>query len=463
MNQKYEEYIKKAAREIAVPTVGSFTKQHIGWIAGHLPSKDRKPMVPNEFNILKNEGRKVMITSLLDDNKGDVPIPSIDDYNKWTEAWLDVYQRCELTLYNNFKELLNKNYISKRYNEIICPSGKLYYLPQDTTSVEYIAVLENIVVNTLISLKKKMGSVGMNVERAAARAQNIKSDVKVSVVKTPIKFDKTEVTVGMTEDFAKRFRVQKTEPVKAPEVPIPARTNNIPEVNTTNQVNNQEFELESQKNEPSVFENTELYGELKGLKIPDHDKLEKDDIEKLIEENSPFVLVTCADLSKERNLFCYNAEKCLEAGLTIGAYINGKAKDSDSALKDSKKILELLRDYQIKGPVIYEINNDYMHSHDSEEDIDNIINAYNGVASILTEQGYPVLVAVENDNAILLERHIERKNIPVVFPMVYRIVPHELKEIPKNVSTILMDPQYVNDIIRIINPDFKIEKHKQAA
>ena len=456
MNQKY----KMALNEIAILGINNFTNEHVSWIMKHLQNETKNNN--SNLNLLHTDGRHVIVESPINHSKIEVEIPPQSKIQEFKRAWLEVYNACLLTLYVDFKELFNKHAFSKEYNMITChTNNKVFYLPQDTTSVGYITSLEGIVANSVV----RQSNINLNVERVAARAQNIKSDVKVSVVKTPIKFDKTEVTVGMTEDFAKRFRVQKTEPVKAPEVPIPARTNNIPEVNTTNQINNQEFELESQKNEPSVFENTELYGELKGLKIPDHDKLEKDDIEKLIEENSPFVLVTCADLSKERNLFCYNAEKCLEAGLTIGAYINGKAKDSDSALKDSKKILELLRDYQIKGPVIYEINNDYMHSHDSEEDIDNIINAYNGVASILTEQGYPVLVAVENDNAILLERHIKRKNIPVVFPMVYRIVPHELKEIPKNVSTILMDPQYDNDIIRIINPDFKIEKQevKQAA
>lgn len=455
MNQGYEEYIKKAARDIEIPKfVGN---DHISWIAGHLQSKDKKPTIPDEFNILRTEGRKVIIASLLDNNMGAIPIPSIDDYKKWTEAWLSVYQLCELTLYNNFKELLNKNYVSKRYNEIACPSGKTYYLPQDSTSVEYITILENIVVDTLATLKKR---VNPNVVAMAKRAQDVKSDVNVSVVpKSPIKVAKKEVTVGMTEAFAQRVRAQNSASVRTSPVVSKDEPSNVIEVNIPKK------EVEREEAVPSVFENEEIVSELKGLKIPDHDKLNKDDIEKIIEEKPPFVLVTCADLSKERNLFCYNAEKCLEAGLSIGAYINGKAKDSDGALKDSKKALEMMRDYQIGGPVIYEINNEYLRTHDSEEDFDNIINAYNGVASILTEQGYPVLVAIENDNAILLERHIKRKNIPVVFPIVYRIVPHELKEIPQNGSIALMDPQYDNDIIVIRNPQFEIKKQevKQAA
>lgn len=454
MSQKYETVLKAAYNEIGALNISNFTNEHVSWIMAHLKADAQN----SNLNLLRTEGRKVLVRAFTSSEVLDVDIPGQKELQKFKQAWLDVYNNCLLVLYNDFKELCNRKMVVKRYNEVTTIDNKRFTLPQDITSVNYIASLEAIVVNTIAKIIERANANKSVVAKpesthtpAMPKIQTPEPRVNVSVIKSPIKREET-VVVGMTDEFKQKMQAQKPEPA-------PVRTNKLevkPVVSAKKEA------------EPSIFENAELYAELKGLKIPDHDKLDKDDIEKLTNENASFVLVTCADLSKERNLFSYNAEKCLDAGLTIGAYLNGKAKDSDGALKDVKKILEMLREYRVSGPVIYEINNDYLRSHDSEEDIENIVNAYNGVGRVLTESGYNVLIAVEYDNSVLLERYIKRHNIPVVFPIIYRIVPHELKEVPKNVSIVLMDPQFDNDIIDIKNPQFKVIKTpkqgvKQAA
>ncbi len=356
-------------------------------------------------NFIWDEGRRVMVNT--QDGVDVIEIPSKENRANFINAWLKVYNTCLATLDIDVKIIcLKRKHVRKQYDQIVVGTSAPVKLPEDTKSVKYIMALEQIIENYKDLLK------GM---------------VKPS---NPIKVEKHEVTLTPVEPVEIKEEPEIKETIKEDE-------------------------------KVKITEDEEVKEVIKGQKIPDGEKFSKIDCSNLREENIPFVLVTCTHLDKDENTFLSNAELCMEEGLPIGAYFNGKAKNADGAVKDSKKILKLLNDLNVTGPVIYEMNIDYLKTHDSSEEIEEMIQAYNGVAGILTESGYHVLIATDLDTGVLLERQIKRDNIPSVYPMIYRVVPREMDQIADNVSYVLMDPQYDNDIVRIVNPNFKIEEKKQ--
>ena len=356
-------------------------------------------------NFIWDEGRRVMVNT--QDGVDVIEIPSKENRANFIKAWLKVYNTCLATLDIDVKIIcLKRKHVRKQYDQIVVGTFAPVKLPSDSKSVKYIMALEEIIENYKSLLR--------NMTKPVA----------------PIKVEKHEVTLKPPLELEK-----SSLEAEAP------------------QINDEE--------NIKIIETEDVKEVIKGQKIPDGEKLSKIDCSNLREENNPFVLVTCTHLDKDENTFLSNAELCMEEGIPIGAYLNGKAKNADGAVKDSKKILKLLNGLDIKGPVIYEMNIDYLKNHDSSEEIAEMIEAYNGVASILTESGYHILIATDLDTGVLLERQIKRDNIPSVYPMIYRIVPREMDQIADNVSYVLMDPQYDNDIVRIVNPNFKIENKKQ--
>lgn len=401
MNQDY----KTASSSVKLLEMKNFTAEHIKWLQGELKK-------PNNF--IWDEGRKVMVNT---QNGVDViDIPSKEDKTGFLNAWLKVYNTCLATLDIDVKIIcLKRNHVRKTYNQVVVGNYTPVAIPDDTTSVAYITALEAI-INNYKDLYSKRNSAPTPV----------------------VKFQKHEVTLKPVE-----------APMMKPE-PMPTKPKVVSHISDKLR---EEVKKEIKKES--------VYNTIKGEKIPDGDKLTKGDIENL--KDASFVLATCTHLDKDANTFIYNVEKCMENGLNIGAYLNGKATDTDSAVKDSKKIIKLLNGIDIKGPVVYEINLDYLKNHDSEEDLDNMIKAYNGVASVLIENGYHVLISTDLDTGVLLERQIKRKNIPNVFPLVYRVVPREMDSLFENSSYVLMDPQHEYDIVKIVNPTFKIEESYQRA
>ena len=352
-------------------------------------------------NFIWDEGRRVMVNT--QDGVDVIEIPSKENRTGFINAWLKVYNTCLATLDIDVKIIcLKRKHVRRQYDQIVVGTFAPIKLPEDTKSVKYVMALEQVIENY---------------------KQLLDSMTKPS---TPIKVEKHEVTLTPSEPQEIKVAEEKVE-TKSVE-------------------------------EPLIIEEEEVKAVIKGEKIPDGEKITKIDCNNLKEDGAPFVLVTCTHLDKDENTFLSNAELCLEEGLPIGAYFNGKAKNADGAVKDSKKILKLLNGLSVTGPVIYEINGDYLKTHDSSEEIAEMIAAYNGVAGILTESGYHVLIATDLDTGVVLERQMKRDNIPNVYPMIYRVVPREMEQIADNVSYVLMDPQYDNDIVKIVNPNFKIEE-----
>ncbi len=362
---------------------------------------------PNNF--IWDEGRKIMVQT--QDGVDIINIPAKEQRMDFIKAWLKVYNTCLATLDIDVKIIcLKRKHVRKEYNKIIIGDGQnektIVFEGTDPKSVEYIKLLQQVIECYKQILKEENAP---------------KNPIKVEKYEVTLDAPKEEIT-EVVEEKPKETKIIKFDEEKAKEI-------------------------------------------IKGEKIPDGFKFEQIDCHNIRKDNVPFVLVTCSNLDKDESLFLSNAELCLEEGLAIGAYFNGKAKNVDGAVKDSKKILKLLNELEIEGPVIYEINHKYLKSHDSAEEIAEVIDAYNGVARILTENGYHVYISTDLDTGVLLERQIKRDNIPSVYPMIYRIVPRELDQIDKNVSYVLMDPQYDNDMVSIVNPNFKIENKQmlQAA
>ena len=390
-----QEY-KMAASSVRLLEMKDFTAEHIKWLQAKLLQAD---------NFIRDEGRKVLVDT--QDGVDVIEIPPKENREDFIKAWLKVYNTCLATLDIDVKIIcLKRKHVRKQYNQIIVGTFPPVQLPENTKSVEYIEALEKVISN----YNKLLASLEKNV--------------------MPFKVEKHEVTLKPVEP-------EKAEKLEKAEV-----------IDSSNEKNMEK---------PIIDEDEEVKEVIKGQKISDGEKLSKIDCSHLKEENNPFVLVTCTHLDKDENTFLSNAEMCEEMGIPIGAYINGKAKNPDGAIKDSKKILKLLNGINVVGPVVYEINLDYLRTHDSSDEIKEVIEAYNGVAGILTESGYHVLVATDLDTGVLLEREIKSDNIPSVYPMIYRIVPRELEQMPDNASYVLMDPQYDNDIVKIVNPNFKIE------
>lgn len=418
MGQDY----KNMNTNISLLEMKDFTAEHIRWLQDELKKPD---------NFLWDEGRQVMVNT--QDGIDAITIPSKDDKKGFLNAWLKVYNTCLATLDIDVKIICYKkrSHVRKTYNQVVVGNFAPVTIPEDTKTVEYVVALEKIINNY-----KKLYEQ-LNVSNSKA------SEIKV---------EKHEITLEPVD-----LKLQGNVTDVAKTIEKKGNIINFNDVKTLKEITRQEFPKVSI--EKSKYNTIEPEKDIvMGQKIPDGDKLTKKECLELSRNADSFILITCTNLDKDEGTFINNAENCIECGLEIGAYINGRSKNVDDVIKENKKILNLLNGYDISGPVIYELNLDYLKEHDSEEDFDNMIKAYNGIASILTESGYNVLIATDLDTGVLLERQLKRKNIPNIYPLIYRIVPREVEQISEDTSYVLMDPQYENDIVKIVNPLFKIKK-----
>ncbi len=388
------------------------------WIKEHLKSQN---------SIMYAEGRNVIIKTM----KGHkiVSIPSLKqtglDPNllkeKWMEAWMEVHRLALAALEEKVQFLcLNDPDVTHIDGSKIKVGDKIITIASEENIIAYTRSLESI-VTTYEKLK-----IAQKEER------KVKDDSPEQFIISEHHVTLSEVDRVATKRLENDTQtIAQEETVKAPIVSNPAPTSD---------------DLPT----------------LKGFKISDGDRLTKKDLSTLRELEKDFVLVTCADLSKDENTFRDNAELCEEANLPIGACLSGKATTSNDIPKEVKRLFRLLNDYEFSGPIIYEVNNEYILASQTDKmAINTAINTAIQISELLINENYPVILAMDYNTKKLLtdlNLHYDFSN-----GIIYRVLPREMDQVEPDDSIILMDPQYDCDIVKLVNSPYQIASQKPLA
>lgn len=365
------------------------------WVQKHLKEK-------NSLLSCNNKERKVTIYTLSGNKTVNIPIKQSNNDMAWAAAWVNVYNICLNALEEKVQFLcLNDPLVTHVSGSKIRVGSKMIILPPEANEITYINALESI--------------INIYEETKAREKQELKKNIKKPIVVnySSIKIDKPSNHVQ--------------EQVKKEEI-------------------KEEVPKEIKKDE------TVPKRKIIGQKVSDNDLLKPIDCSYFRENNDPFVLITCTDLNKGEHIFVQNADLCKNENIPIGAFISGKAVNMDQASHEIKKMDRLLADYNLVGPVVYEINNDYIRDNvNNQGKIIIALDIINDIAKKLNAMKFKPIICVDVDTHNIISKVNQeiRPNYKVEYPFILRILPREKDEVDESISTILMDPIFDYDIVTI--------------
>lgn len=370
------------------------------WVQKHLKTK-------NNLLSCNNKERKVFIYTLSGNRVVDIPVKKSNSDMSWASAWVDVYKMCLNALEEKVRFLcLHDSLVTHVSGSKIKVGERLIILPPEADEITYITALESIV--------------------------NIYEEIKVSLKKKdeekPIVVSCSTIQIDKPGDYVQSVSKVQSVSVETGDVSDSALVADLP-------------------------------NKVVGKKVSDNDLLKPMDCSCFREEEDPFVLITCTDLNKGDNVFIHNADLCKHENVPIGAFISGKAITKDQVSNEMKKMNRLFEDYKLKGPVVYEINNDYIRKNRSDHGkIILALDMVSDIANGLRAKKFNPIICVDADtHKIITDVNKKiRPNFKFGYPIILRILPREKDEIDDSYSTVLMDPIYDYDIVTINNPNFSI-------
>ncbi len=356
-----------------------------GWIQDHLQK-------PNNLIIGHHvKERQVIVNTATGPKAFDIPRKTPETMADFTGAWVKIYNACLDALEEKIQIacLSDEKNIHAEGHKFIIGTEK-FMLPDDPEELEYIRTLERI-INTYD---------GYVLEKS----------------KSPILVKERTIEIINPEEMVEEA---KTKPIEDP----------IVEPVEVSEIDESKFII--------------------GQKVSDGDVLKPLDCSRLRENEEPFVLITCTNLSKDDAKFRDNADLLIEEAPSIkmGAFISGKETKVDQVEKFITKVTKLFSNYKITGPVVYEINNSFVHGHEEENDLVNqVMEVYNTIADELSQK-YKVFISMDNQSYKIIQNTLKEINPNYIekYPLLLRILPREQDEVPADVSLILMDPQYDYD------------------
>ena len=380
------------------------------WIQDHLKKQ-------NTLLHCNNAERKIVIHTITGYKY--IKIPPKTDANKeeWIKSWIKVYQTCLDALEEKVQFLcMNDPLVSHVSGYKIRVGEKTIILPSDVNDVTYMNTLEEIV--NLYDLLKK---------QEKEKQKNKPEEKPIVVSYRTVQIDKPSLLVPE----------EKTE--KAVEVV------RIPDPNL-------ELKKSIEDAKEAINKARNTYNKIRCQKIADDDLLSKTDCNRFKEQNDSYVLVTCTNLNKGEDIFIANADLCMQEKIPMGAFISGKAINKEQGDNESKKIIKLLSNYKMQGPILYEINNtEIRNNHNDNDKILSIVDTSFQVADELSKMGYKILICMDLDIEKIIKNvhNIIRPNFEPKYKSILRILPREKEDIDESKSTVLMDPIYDYDIVTI--------------
>ena len=370
------------------------------WIQGHL-------IRPNSLISCNNQERKIVINTLTGTKTVEIPVKQSNEDTVWAEAWVKVYHLCLASLEEKLEYLCLNDSLVKITKENKVRVGKeTIELPDNTDDIDYINTLEKI-INIYDKLKEE--------EKASP----------VRVYHSTLKIDKPDKEEVIEVD-------QANEPL--PEVSIETKEKVKPKKQTKKTII--------------------------GQKLSDDEVINEMDCSRFRENEEPFVLITCADLNKGEGIFTDNADLCKEEGIAIGAFIRGKATTKDQGKKEAERILKLIDNYDIEGPIIYELNNEEVNDDKTMSNkVLSIIDMCDEMGDMFSSNNYCPIICMDTKSA----KKIDAANMDLrpdytqKHPRILRILPREKEDTSEIESTILMDPIHDYDIVTIKDPEFGVK------
>ena len=399
------------------------------WVASHIDPKN-----PN--HLLYSKGRNVII-NVFDKNLGNskekmITIPSQkDNIENWKAAWREVFTDCADTLKAEFEFCQQSDCIRRSGENQYNVGNVTFLLPNDPYSIEYISTLEDM-INTYDKLLREQ------------QAQNTQKEENViSVNQSTVSIVKPSALIGGIDNKnvveAQRVPLPKIEPdvTSASEAIVTASLSNM--VKPTNEE------------------------KIEGEKLTDGEVVTLQEAREFKEANVPFVLVTCADITKgkERDIFIDNSELLAELNISLGAFLGGKALTDEQGDHELKVILtKLLNQHSFVGPIVYEVNNEAIISNaENSEAVMEIMNTSDYICSVIETEGYMPMKCMDIECAKIVEQAKQHYvDYQDKYYCMYRGVPRQIDELKAKEFSVLMDPSRDSD--KVICPVFTAENKK---
>jgi len=214
-----------------------------------------------------------------------------------------------------------------------------------------------------------------------------------------------------------------------------------------------EEEIKPAKKEEKKEQNKFKYG----IKISENDSMQNSDWFDIEDKNIDFVILTALRNGKTDRKFKTYLKKCKEHNLCSGAFFHGMATSINEAKREVTEIINLLEIYEVKGPVIYEINNKAVSDANLEKNIIELKKIYTSVKYILdelTKRGYSNILNVDlNTISTLVNLKIMTTKD---FSLIYNVLPSQTEQIDDSCQIIEFNPK--NDYEKMKISEFHFNK-----
>lgn len=372
------------------------------WVQRHLKQN-------NNLLSCNNQERKVTINTLSGEKFVEIPVKHSSNDKLWSEAWVKVYEICLDALEEKVRYLcFNDPLVTYVSGNKIKVGSKMITIPDNINDITYINTLETI-INTY--------EIAKITEKKEQKQEQEQKTISIKHLSIQIEKPSLQTTMPDEENRVKSVRIPLEKSKSSQEI--------------------------KQKHSNKIKQ-------IVGQKISDGDIINKDDCIYFKENKVPFVLVTCTSLGKGDSVFIQNADLCSNENIPIGAFITGKATNQDQGIHETKKIIKLLKNYDINGPIIYEINNEEI-KYSEPLKIMSIFDTALQILDTIKSEGYTPILCLDADVYKIIKEVKEelRPNEVTRHPHILRILPREKEDIEENESTILMEPVYDYDIVTI--------------
>lgn len=222
-------------------------------------------------------------------------------------------------------------------------------------------------------------------------------------------------------------------------------TQNLNYINDIIERNTEPLQKEEKTKPKTKKETKKVSGFKYGVKISMQDDMKNSDWFDLEESDFDFVILHSG---KQERKFKNYVKKCREHSLCFGAFFEGFSLTLLEAKKEATLILNKLEEYDIKGPVIYEINNKIINV--SAKDINTLSSIISSISYIfkeLSSKGYNAILNVDlNTISILVDNEVLSLG---EIPIVYNVLPSQTHFIDDSCQIIEFNPKDDYEKIRL--------------
>lgn len=199
-----------------------------------------------------------------------------------------------------------------------------------------------------------------------------------------------------------------------------------------------------------------------GVKISENDLMNNSDWFDLEEGQTEFVILTATKNGKMDRKFKNYLKKCRKHSLYHGAFFEGTSVNLSEAKRELIDIASTIELYDIKGPIIYEINNKAVTEFEGAlenvtgetlKTLGCIVEACKYIINELTIKGYKALLNIDLNTISIL---VETKKMKVRdLPLVYNVLPHQAKQLDDNCQIIEFNPKSDYEKIKLSSSLFE--------